>query len=105
VLNKDNGQMSEREFDTSRRGRMEFFTVSCQRKGRVSLDGEDLGENRLGGLLRVFQCEAGLHDVTLECLKGRRCRLMTQRIMITGTNGILPLQVRFVCELPDLNDQ
>lgn len=76
---------------------MEYFTVSCQRKGEVSIDGSCQGENRAGGMLRVFQCPAGLHDISLECLIGRRCRIMTQRVMITGTNAILPLQIRFVC--------
>lgn len=84
---------------------MEFFTVSCLRQGKVSLDGEYLGENKQGGMLRVFQCREGLHDISLECLTGRRCRTMTQRVLVTGTNGILPLQVRFVCELPDQEDQ
>jgi hypothetical protein len=78
---------------------MEYFMVSCQRKGRVSLDGLDLGENRVGGTLRVFQCSQGLHDISLECLMGRRCRLMTQRVMITGTNAIIPIRITFVCDL------
>lgn len=76
---------------------MEFFTVSCQRKGRVVVDGEFVGENKTGDTLRVFECIAGLHDVSLECLIGRKCRIMTQRVMISGTNGIVPLQIRFVC--------
>jgi hypothetical protein len=91
--------MPESERNGVKGERTEFFTVSCQRKGKVSLDGSYLGENKLGGMLRVFECPAGLHDITLECLRGRRCRTMTQRIMITGTNGILPLRIRFVCEL------
>lgn len=78
---------------------MEFFTVSCLRKGKVSIDGSYLGENKAGDELRVFQCEPGLHDISLECLMGRRCRIMTQRIMITGTNAILPVKVRFVCDV------
>jgi hypothetical protein len=97
--------MKERERNTSKAERTEFFTVSCQRKGKVSLDGNYLGENRLGGILRVFECLAGLHDISLECLTARRCRIMTQRVMITGTNGILPLQIRFVCELSERDDQ
>ena len=78
---------------------MEFFTVLCLRKGRVSMDGSYLGENRNGDCLCVFQCEAGLHDISLECLTGRRCRIMTQRVMISGTNAILPVRIRFVCDL------
>jgi hypothetical protein len=78
---------------------MEYFTVSCVRKGRVTMDGAYLGENKNGDSLQVFQCEPGLHDISLECLMGRRCRVMTQRVRITGTNAILPVQVRFVCDL------
>ena len=78
---------------------MEYFTVCCLRKGKVSVDGCYLGENRSGDCLRVFECVAGLHDISLECLTGRRCRVMTQRVMITGTNAILPIQVRFLCDL------
>jgi hypothetical protein len=83
---------------------MEYFTVVCLRQGKVSLDGQCLGENKTGGGLTVFQCLAGLHDVSLACLKGRRCRTMTQRVMIAGTNGILPLRISFVCDLPDRAD-
>ena len=78
---------------------MEFFTVSCLRRGKVSVDGSYLGENKNGDSLCVFQCDAGLHDITLECLTGRRCRPMTQRVMITGTNAILPIRIYFVCDL------
>ena len=78
---------------------MEFFTVSCLRKGKVSIDGSYLGENRQGETLRVFQCCAGLHDISLECQFGRKCREMTQRVMIAGTNAILPREVRFYCKL------
>ena len=78
---------------------MEFFTVSCLRKGKVSIDGSYLGENKNGEFLQVFQCRAGLHDVSLECQIGRRCREMTQRVMIAGTNAILPKEIRFLCNL------
>jgi len=80
---------------------MEFFTVSCLRRGIVSVDGLYQGENKTGATLRVFQCRAGLHDVSLECRIGQRCREMTQRVMISGTNAIVPMVVRFVCELQD----
>lgn len=80
---------------------MEFFTVSCLRKGSVSVDGLYQGENKTGETLQVFKCRAGLHDVSLECQIGQRCREMTQRVMISGTNAILPLVIRFVCELQD----
>jgi hypothetical protein len=80
---------------------VEFYTVSCQREGRVFLDGCDQGDNKCGGIPRVFECEAGLHDVSLQCLIGRKCRIMTQRVIISGTNGIVPLQIRFVCSNPD----
>jgi len=78
---------------------MEFFTVSCLRKGKVSIDGCYLGDNKCGQSLRVFQCDAGLHDISLECLTGRKCRVMTQRVMITGTNAIVPVKIRFLCDL------
>jgi len=78
---------------------MEFFTVSCLRRGRVSMDGRYQGENKNGETLQVFQCHAGLHDISLECRIGKKCREMTQRVMITGTNAIVPFVIRFVCEL------
>lgn len=78
---------------------MEFFTVSCLRKGKVSIDGSYLGDNKNGDTLRVFQCHPGLHDISLECQIGRKCREMTQRVMITGTNAILPKEIRFLCRL------
>jgi len=78
---------------------MEFFTVSCLRRGRVSIDGRYQGENKNGETLQVFQCSAGRHDISLECQIGQKCREMTQRVMITGTNAIVPIAIRFVCEL------
>ncbi|ACH40383.1 hypothetical protein Gbem_3388 [Citrifermentans bemidjiense Bem] len=84
---------------------MEFFTVSCLRKGRVSVDGLYQGENKTGGTLKVFQCRAGLHDVSLECKIGQKCREMTQRVLISGTNAIVPLVIGFVCEVRDGSDQ
>lgn len=78
---------------------MEYFTVSCQRRGSVSVDGLYQGENKNGETLRVFQCCAGLHDVSLRCQIGQRCREMTQRVTISGTNAIVPLVIRFFCEL------
>ena len=78
---------------------MEFFTASCLRKGKVSVDGCCLGENKDGETLHVFQCSAGLHDISLEYQNGARCRRVTQRVMISGTNAILPKEVRFLCYL------
>ena len=78
---------------------MEFFTVSCLRRGKVSLDGRYLGENKTGETLRVFDCSAGRHDISLECQIGQKCSEMTQRVMIAGTNAIVPMVIRFVCEL------
>jgi hypothetical protein len=78
---------------------MEYFTVSCLRSGKVSIDGNYLGENKNGGLLRVFQCCEGLHDVSLACEIGKRCREMTQRVMIAGTNPFIPKELRFFCKL------
>lgn len=78
---------------------MEFFTACCPRSGKVFLDGCYQGENKVGGALHVFQCGAGLHDVSLECIKGAKCRKMTQRVMICGTNPFLPLRLHFLCGL------
>jgi hypothetical protein len=78
---------------------MEFFAVSCLRNGKVSIDGSYLGVSKSGGTLHVFQCGAGLHDISLECQIGQKCREMTQRVMIAGTNAILPIVIRFVCDL------
>lgn len=80
---------------------MEFFTVSCLRKGKVSIDGSYLGDNKKGDALRLFQCDAGLHDISLECQIGQKCREMTQRVMITGTNPFVPKEFRFFCNLSD----
>jgi len=80
---------------------MEFFTVSCLRKGKVSVDGSYQEENKRGETLHVFQCQAGLHDISLHCQVGQKCREMTQRVMITGTNAIVPSVIRFVCDLRD----
>lgn len=78
---------------------MEFFTVACLRRGKVSVDGRYQGENKQGETLRVFQCDPGLHDVSLECQVGQTCRELTQRVFITGTNAIVPFVIRFVCDL------
>lgn len=80
---------------------MEFFTVSCQRKGTVSVDGLYQGENKSGETLKVFQCCAGLHDISLQCQVGQKCREMTQRVIISGTNAIVPLVIRFFCDLQE----
>ena len=80
---------------------MEFFTVSCLRKGKVSVDGNCLGDNKKGDMLCVFQCDAGLHDISLECQIGKKCREMTQRVMIAGTNPFVPREFRFFCDLAD----
>jgi hypothetical protein len=78
---------------------MEFFTVSCLRKGKVSIDGSYQGSNKDGETLHVFQCGAGLHDISLECQIGQKCREMKQRVMISGTNAIVPVVIRFMCNL------
>jgi hypothetical protein len=77
---------------------MEFFTVSCLRRGKVSIDGCYQGNNKDGETLHVFQCGAGLHDISLECQVGQKCREMTQRVRISGTNAIVPIVVRFLCD-------
>lgn len=78
---------------------MEYFTVSCQRRGSVSIDGLYQGENTKGDTLRVFQCSAGLHDISLQCRLGQRCREMTQRVLISRTSAIVPMVIRFFCDL------
>lgn len=78
---------------------MEFFTVCCLRKGKVTMDGSYLGESKNGENLRVFECRAGLHDISLECQIGGKCLEMTQRVLITGTNPFVPKELRFFCEL------
>jgi len=80
---------------------MEYFTVSCQRRGSVSVDGLYQGENKNGETLQVFKCCAGLHDISLQCRIGQRCREMTQRVTISGTNAIIPLVIRFFCDLQE----
>jgi hypothetical protein len=78
---------------------MEFFTASCLRRGKVTVDGCYQGENKDGETLHVFQCCAGLHDISLEYQNGQGCRRITRRVMISGTNAILPKEVRFLCDL------
>ena len=78
---------------------MEFFTTSCLGKGKVSVDGVYQGESKDGTTLHVFQCEAGLHDITLENENNGSRQVQTRRVMISGTNAILPLAIPFICEL------
>lgn len=78
---------------------MEFFTAPCLCKGKVSVDGVYRGENKNGKTLQVFQCEAGLHDITLEYQNGGPSQKHTRRIMLTGTTPTLPLSIPFICEL------
>jgi len=78
---------------------MEFFTASCLGKGKVLVDGVYQGESKDGTTLHVFQCSAGLHDITLEFLTNGSCHKKTRRVMITGTTPILPMAIPFICEL------
>jgi hypothetical protein len=78
---------------------MEFFTASCLCKGSVSIDGIYQGESKDGNTLRIFQCCAGLHDITLEYRNNGCCRKKTQRVMITGTTPLLPMGIPFICGL------
>jgi hypothetical protein len=78
---------------------VEFFTASCLCQGRVSIDGVYQGESRDAGGLRVFQCAAGLHDVTMEYQNGGPGQKQTRRVMITGTTPILPMAIPFICEI------
>jgi len=78
---------------------MEFFTASCLCKGRVSVDGVFQGDNKEGKALHVFQCSAGLHDITMEYQNGGPGQKQTRRVMITGTTPTLPMAIPFICEL------
>jgi hypothetical protein len=85
---------------TCRRGTiMEFFTAPCLCKARVSIDGVYQGESKDGRALHVFQCVAGLHDITMEYQNGGPCQRQTKRVMITGTTRTLPMEIPFICEL------
>ena len=75
---------------------MEFFTDSCLYRAKVSIDGCYRGKHKDGETLHVFQCAAGLHDISLEYHNGGKCRNMTQRVLIAGTNPFSPREVHFV---------
>jgi hypothetical protein len=76
---------------------MQFFTVPCPGKGKVSVGGSYQGENMDGAGLKVFQCNKGVHDIGLECLVGKQCLNPLQRVEIKGTNPIDPMEVKFTC--------
>jgi len=78
---------------------MEFFTARCLRRGMISIDGSYQGENKDGNTLRIFQCPAGLHDITLEYRSGQTSHKQTRRVMITGTNAIVPMAIAFIAKL------
>jgi len=78
---------------------MEFFTAPCLCQGRVSIDGIYQGESKEGTALHVFQCCAGLHDITMEYRHNGTCQKKTHRVMIAGTTRILPMAIPFICEL------
>jgi hypothetical protein len=78
---------------------MEFFIAPCLCKGKISIDGSYQGENKEGDTLRVFQCGAGLHDITMEYRNSGPHQRQTKRVMIAGTNRILPMVIPFICEL------
>lgn len=86
---------------------MQFFKVPCPGRGTVSIDGKPQGENKQAGReesdtrqgdgLRIFQCGTGLHDLSMACLVGKRCRRPVQRVQIDKTDPILPMEVPFEC--------
>lgn len=76
---------------------MEFFTVPCPGRGKVSINGSYHGENKDGSDLHTFLCVEGLHDITLVCLAGKHCQEPLQRALIADTNLIMPLEVPFEC--------
>jgi len=76
---------------------MEFFIVKCDGRGKVYIDGSYQGESVDDQGSHVFQCGSGGHDVTLECLVGNQCQKATQRVSISETNYIDPMEVPFEC--------
>ncbi len=76
---------------------MEFFSVPCPGKGKVSIDGVFQGDSKVDEKLHVFQCNEGTHEIAMACLVGRTCRRAVQEMVIAGTNPILPQEVTFTC--------
>ncbi len=76
---------------------MEFFTVPCPGRGNVSVGGSFQGASIKDDKLHVFQCGEGLHDISMECLVGKKCHVTMQRILIAGTNPVLPQEIPFIC--------
>ncbi len=76
---------------------MEFFKVTCPGSANVLIDGIFQGETMDGADPRVFQCNTGMHDITLECLDGKQCLEPVKRVQIKNTNPILPMEVTFSC--------
>jgi hypothetical protein len=76
---------------------MEFFTVPCPGRGEVFIDGSSLGENKRNSELNVFQCNPGMHDISLTCRVGKHCTELQQSKEIINTNPIRPMEVPFIC--------
>ena len=76
---------------------MEFFKVLCPDRGEVFIDGSSLGENKSDGELNVFQCNPGIHNISLTCRVGKHCMERQQFTEIINTNPISPMGVPFIC--------
>ncbi|MCD4678025.1 MAG: hypothetical protein K8S18_18835 [Desulfobacula sp.] len=76
---------------------MEFFKVTCPGKGKVSIDGSYQGENTDGTEQKIFQCNPGAHDISMECLEEKQCAEPVKRVQIEDTNPILPKEIYFIC--------
>ncbi len=76
---------------------MEFFTVPCPGKGKVSIDGRYQGDSIEDEDLKVFQCNRGTHDISMECLVGKQCKETVQRVQVEDSDPIIPMEVEFEC--------
>ena len=76
---------------------MEFFKIICPGKGNVFIDGIFQGESMDGTDPKIFQCNTGVHDISMDCLDGKICGEPSQRIRIEHTNPIFPMEVIFTC--------
>jgi hypothetical protein len=77
---------------------MEFFVCPCNGKGMVFIDGVSFGANKdAAGDLVPFECNTGLHLISLVCLDGKHCVEPPQKVVIQDTNPIDPQKVSFTC--------
>ena len=76
---------------------MEFFMVNCPGLGSVAVDGSYQGDNRDDMELKVFQCNRGTHDISMECQDGKLCQESSKRVQLEDTNPIMPMEITFTC--------